>query len=86
MVIPPSLPAHSQGASVYYRFQRFPERVTLNDKHTNSKQHEQSVSQICVTKTNKQKRLKKNANVSEMKRSIKYSVVIYVECFPCVFL
>ena len=88
MVISLNLPAHSQGSSVYYRFQSFPERVTVNDNHTNSNQCEQSISQIFVTKTNKQtKRLKQYANVSEMKRSIKYLVVIYVECvFPCVFL
>ena len=86
-VIPPNLPAHSQGSSLYYRFQSFHGRVTLNDKHTNSNQHEQSISQICVT-TNKQteKIFKNMPHFSEMKRSIKHLVVIYVECFPCVFL
>ena len=62
-VIPPNLPAHSQGSSVYYRFQSFHGRVTLNDKHTNSNQHEQSISQICET-TNKQKRFLKICHTS----------------------
>ena len=50
MVIPPNLP-HNQRSSVYYRFQSFPGRVTLNDKPTNSNQYEQSISPICVTTT-----------------------------------
>ena len=74
MVIPPNLPAHSQGSSVYYRFQSFPRRVTLNDKHTNSNQCEQSISQICVTTTTKD--LKHMPHFSEMKRSIKHLVII----------
>ena len=61
-VIPPNLPVHSQGSSVYYRFQSFPRRVTLNDKHTNSNQSKQSISQICVTTTTT-KRLKKYATL-----------------------
>ena len=74
MVIPPNLPAHSQGSSVYYRFQSLPRRVTLNDKHTNSNQCEQSISPICVTTTTKD--LKHMPHFSEMKRSMKHLVII----------